>query len=170
MAFLCPSGAFGGYARSFQHVKAADSLPPGSVVAPRAELIEGGVAEARGLGNLELISEMAQQDANASEVDEAEEVLGVVFPAGGEAAVAEEPREEALDLPAPIVAAQGPAILGLGPLAGAPMGSDQLDPSFFLKALVERIAVISSVSNKAIGCVLEKAGIDRLLDERDLMG
>jgi hypothetical protein len=36
-------------------------------------------------------------------------------------------------------------------------------------ALPERIAVLSSVSDRAMGCVLEKAVVDRLLDERDLM-
>ena len=49
------------------------------------------------------------------------------------------------------------------------MRSDQLDPPLFAKPRVERIAVISSVSNKAIGCVLEKAVVDRLFCERDLM-
>ena len=32
---------------------------------------------------------MAQEDADASEMDEAEEVFGMAFPTGGEAAVAE---------------------------------------------------------------------------------
>ena len=49
------------------------------------------------------------------------------------------------------------------------MGSNQLDSSLFAKPRVERIAVISSVSNKAIGCVLEKAVVERLFDERDFM-
>jgi hypothetical protein len=49
------------------------------------------------------------------------------------------------------------------------MRGDQVDPALFAKPRVERIAVISSVSNKAIGCVLEKASVDRLFDERDLM-
>jgi hypothetical protein len=112
---------------------------------------------------------MPEQDTEASELDEAEEVLRVSLPSIGEPAVAEQPSKQALDLPAAHVAAQGAAILSA---SLAPVGlvrSDQLDPSFFAKPRVERIAVISSVSNKAIGCVLEKAGVDGRFDERGFM-
>ena len=112
---------------------------------------------------------MPQQDADASELDEAEEVDGVSFPAVRDATVVQEPGEEALDLPAPGVAAKYPAVLGRPPLSLRTMRRNQFDPSLFAKARVERIAVISSVSNKAIGCVLEKASVDRRFDERDLM-
>lgn len=112
---------------------------------------------------------MPQQDAEASEADEAEEVLGVAIPAVGDAAVVEEPGEQALDLPAPPVAAQRSAVLGVRALAVRAMRRDQLDPSFLAKALVERIAVVSSVSNKTIGCEAEKAGVDRRFEELRLM-
>jgi hypothetical protein len=48
---------------------------------------------------------MPQQDADASELEEAEEVLGDAFPTGDQAAVVLQPGEQALDLPAPLVAA-----------------------------------------------------------------
>jgi hypothetical protein len=73
---------------------------------------------------------MPQQDADASELDEAEEVLGVAVPAIRDAAIVEEPGEEALDLPAPDVATQCSAVLRLLPPALGTMRCDQLDPSF----------------------------------------
>jgi hypothetical protein len=69
---------------------------------------------------------MPQQDADASELEEAEEVLGVALVAGDEAAEVLEPGEEALDLPALAIAAQGPAVLRLV-LAGSEVRRDQLD-------------------------------------------
>lgn len=93
----------------------------------------------------------------------------MALPAVGQAAVVEQPREQALDLPAPEVTAEGSSVLGLRALPGGPMRSDQLDSSFLAEAAIERITVVSSVSNKAIGCVLEKAVVDRLFCERDLM-
>lgn len=66
---------------------------------------------------LEPISKLPQEDADASEPNETEKVDRVSLPAIREPAIAEQPREQALDLPAPHVATQHPAILGPGPLA-----------------------------------------------------
>ena len=93
----------------------------------------------------------------------------MTLPAIGEPAVVQQPGEEALDLPAPDVAAKRSAVLGASPPPVRLVGRDQLDSSLLAKPRVERIAVISSVSNKAIGCVLEKAGIDRVFDELGFM-
>jgi len=112
---------------------------------------------------------MPQQDAEASEADEAEEVFGMAIPAVGDAPVVEKPGEEPLDLPAPPVATKHSTVLGLGALAIGTMRRDQLDPSFLAKALVERIAVVSSVANKTSGCEAEKAGVDRRFEELRLM-
>ena len=73
---------------------------------------------------------MPQQDAEASELDEAEEVDGVAFPSVRDAAVVEEPGEETLDLPTPDVATQCSAVLRLLPPALGTMRCDQLDSSF----------------------------------------
>ena len=54
---------------------------------------------------------MSQQDADASEVFEAEEIDRVTLPTIGEPPVVEQPREQALDLPAPHVAAKDSAAL-----------------------------------------------------------
>jgi hypothetical protein len=48
---------------------------------------------------------MPQQDADASEMEEAEEILGVPLVACDEAALVLELSEQALDLPAPAIAA-----------------------------------------------------------------
>lgn len=112
---------------------------------------------------------MPEQDADASEVDEPKEVSGVALPSIRQPPVVEQPGKEPFDLPAPGVASQGSAILGGVALTIRTVRRNQFDSSLFAKPLVERIAVISSVSNKEIGCVLEKPVVDRLFDERDFM-
>ena len=54
---------------------------------------------------------MPEQDAGAGELQHAEEVLDVIFPAGDEAAGVVEPGKEAFDLPAAASRAQRPAVL-----------------------------------------------------------
>ena len=72
------------------------------------ELVEIQRVAVRDGRALERISETLQQDANASEVDKAEEVLGVVLPAGDEPTEAlVEPGEQAFDLPTPPVPTEG---------------------------------------------------------------
>ena len=56
---------------------------------------------------------MPQQDADASEPEEAEEVPGVSLPADDEAPEAFKPAEQALDLPAALVEAARATVLGL---------------------------------------------------------
>jgi hypothetical protein len=133
------------------------------VEAPEHEL------QLRGTGRLESISEIPEENADASKVYEAKEVLGVAFPSVDEAAVVLEPREEALDLPASAVAAQWPAVLGWRALAVAAVRRNQLDPSFFSNSGVERVAVVRAVPNYAIGGVIEEAVVERFFDERYLM-
>ena len=54
---------------------------------------------------LEPISKSSEEDNEAGELDEAEEVLGVIFPADEDAALPLDPSKEALDQPASHVAA-----------------------------------------------------------------
>ena len=54
---------------------------------------------------LEPISKSPEEDNEAGELDEAEEVLGVVFPPDQDAALPLDPGEEALDEPASHVTA-----------------------------------------------------------------
>ena len=78
---------------------------------------------------LEPISQMPEQDANASEVHEAEKVLGMALIAGDESPVVPKPREEPLDSPATSHAAKRTAILSLRAPAVAAVPGDQLDSS-----------------------------------------
>jgi hypothetical protein len=58
-----------------------------------------------GLSSLEPISKSFEKDNEAGELDKAEEIVGVVFPANKDAALPLNPGEEALDEPAAHVAA-----------------------------------------------------------------
>jgi len=117
---------------------------------------------------LEPISKRPQQDADASEVDEAQEVLGVSLVAGDQTPVVLEPGEQAFDLPSAPVSTQESAILGL-PFAGGQVRGDEFDPALLAQALVQAVAVVGLVSDQTVGGVLEEAVVDRLLDEGDLM-
>jgi hypothetical protein len=113
---------------------------------------------------------MPQQDADASEVNEAEEVPWVSLVARDEAAEVVQPREQALDLPAALVAAKSAAVLGGSASAIGSMGRDQLHRVLLAQPFVQTIAVVGAVSDQAVGRDREEAAIDRLLDERDLVG
>ena len=64
---------------------------------------------------------MPEQHVEAGKVDEAEEILDVIFPSGDKAAEVVQPCKEPLDFPAPAVAAQFAAILTTAPVA--PVGA-----------------------------------------------
>ncbi len=79
---------------------------------------------------------MPQQDQRASELDHAEEVDSVSFPAAGEPAIVLEPGEQPLDFPAPQVAAERSPVLRALAFFLA-VGRDQLDPLFASQALIQ---------------------------------
>ena len=54
---------------------------------------------------------MPKQDDDAREVQESLEILGMTLKAGGDAPEAQEPREEAFDLPPALVAAKRATVL-----------------------------------------------------------
>jgi hypothetical protein len=66
------------------------------------------------------------------------------------------------------MSAEWPTVLGLA-LAGAEVRGDQLDPALLAQPLIEAVAVVGTIADQSLGGVLEKARVDRLLDERDLM-
>ena len=61
---------------------------------------------------LEPISKLPEEDEQASELDEAEEVLRVELPADQQTTAPLDPSEEAFDQPAPSVSAEPAAVLG----------------------------------------------------------
>lgn len=73
-------------------------------------------------------------ELDESELDESEEVLDVVFPSGDETAEGVHPGEEALDLPAFLVASQLALVLRLAPIAT--VRRDQFNAILVGKSLV----------------------------------
>jgi hypothetical protein len=103
---------------------------------------------------LEAISQMPQEDADASELDEAEEVLLVALPARDQAAVV-------------LIATKLPTILR-PPLPVRAIRRDHFDAALFPETLIEAIAVVGLVSDQSIGGHGEEPGVESCIDECDL--
>jgi hypothetical protein len=93
---------------------------------------------------------MPQEDNAATELEHAEEIGFVIFPAADESAEIVEPGKEALDFPAPTVATQSAAVLGALATAVVLVGRDEPDAVFLPEALIERIAVVGAVADHSI--------------------
>src|SRR5579872_7174136 len=104
---------------------------------------------------------MSEQHVKAGKVDEAEEVLDVVFPASDETAEVVHPSEEPLHLPALSVAAELAAILTSAPVA--PIGRDHLDVVFLAERAVERVRVVGLVADEPGGELVEEASCQNVL-------
>src|SRR5580658_2332159 len=98
---------------------------------------------------------MSDEDERASEVDESEEVLDVVFPSRNQAAVVVHPCEEPLDFPAPAVSAQGAFVLRYLLAVGA-MGSNHLH-STGAHLLIQYIGIAGLVADQSGGQLVEEA-------------
>ena len=118
--------------------------------------------------SLEAISEMSEQDADASEMDEAEEVLGVPVVSDDESAVVVEPGKQALDLPAPPVASKRTPVLGL-PLSVREVRRDEFDPALREKAFVQGVAVVGLVADQPMDCAGHESVVESLFDELRLV-
>src|SRR6516225_11655177 len=98
---------------------------------------------------LEPISKSPEEDNEASELYEAEEVPGVVFPTDEDAALPLNPSKEALHEPASHIAAQPSPILR-GRLASvAAMRRDHLD-AVLAQLLIEWIAIVGAIANQIL--------------------
>jgi len=98
---------------------------------------------------------MPEQYVEAGKVDEAEEILDVIFPSRDKAGEVVQPCKEPLDFPAPAVAAQFAAILTAAPVA--PVGRDHLDAVFLMEPAVERVRVVGLVTDQPGGEMVEEA-------------
>src|SRR6266850_3189388 len=96
---------------------------------------------------------MPEQYVEAGKVDEAEEILDVIFPSRDKAGEVVQPCKEPLDFPAPAVAAQFAAILTAAPVA--PVGRDHLDAVFLMEPAVERVRVVGLVTDQPGGEMVE---------------
>src|SRR5216683_7722096 len=90
---------------------------------------------------------MSREDDEAAELEHAEEVGLVIFPAADQSAEVVEPSKEALDFPAAAVTAQFAAVLSVFPATVVLVGRDEPDAVFLPQALVQRIAVVGTVAN-----------------------
>ncbi len=113
---------------------------------------------------------MPEQDANAPEMNEAEEVLGMALVAGDESPVVLKPGEEPFYPPATPHPTKWAAILSLRAPAVAAVPSDQLDSAVLSQAFVQSVAVVGPVADQALGSGREEPVVDRLLYEGELMG
>lgn len=111
---------------------------------------------------------MPEEDSGAGQLQHAEEVLDVILPAGDQPAGVVEPGEEAFDLPATASPAQRAPILRRGATAAA-MPGNHLDAVLLAQDLIERVAVVPTVTNESVGEIREETGVQRGGDEVRLM-
>src|SRR5579863_1506563 len=90
---------------------------------------------------------MPQENNEATELEYAEEIGFVIFPTAEQATEIVEPGKETLDFPAPTVATQFAAVLGIFSTAVVLVGRDEPDAVFLPEALIERIAVVGAVAD-----------------------
>ena len=94
----------------------------------------------------------------------AEEILDVIFPARGKAAIDLQPGKQPLHRPPSPVPPQGPTVLRRL-FAIAAMGRDHLNPIPFLHLPIQPVAVVSLVPDQSFGKFIEKAVPEGLFDE-----
>ena len=111
---------------------------------------------------------MPEEDSGAGQLQHAEEVLDVILPAGDQPAGIVEPGEEAFDLPATASPAQRTPLLSRGATAAA-MPGDHLDAVPLAQEVIERVAVVPTVTDQSVGEVGEEAGVKSDGDEVRLM-
>src|SRR5215469_5719394 len=108
---------------------------------------------------------MPQQNDKATELEHAEEVGFVIFPAAHQSTEVVKPGEEAFDLPTAAITAKFATVLGVFPEAIVPVGCDEPDAVFLPQALVERIAVIRAVADHSFWLGLGEALFDGRFDQ-----
>lgn len=106
---------------------------------------------------------MPEQDLRAGELDQAQKVADVIFPAGDEASRVVEPGKEAFDSPAAAIAAQRTSVLG--GLAASAVGRDHLDPVAIAELDIEQVAVVAAVADQSRGEGADEPRVERGGDE-----
>ena len=117
---------------------------------------------------LEPISKLPEQDNEASELNESEEVLGVVFPTDEETALPLDPGEEALDEPAPRVTAEPSSILRERLSAIGAMRCNHLD-ALSSQLLVQRVAVVGAVTDQILRLGFDHVEVEAQLHPADFV-
>jgi hypothetical protein len=112
---------------------------------------------------------MPQEDDETAELQHAEEIGFMMFPAADQSAEVVEPSEEALNFPAAAVTAQFTAVLGAFPAAIVLVRRDEPDAVFLPETLVERIAVVGAVPDHALWFGSREKLLDGGFDELRFM-
>jgi hypothetical protein len=112
---------------------------------------------------------MPQEDNEAAELNHAEEISFVVFPAADQSTEVVEPGEEPLYFPAAAVAAEFATVLCAFLAAIVLVGRDEPNVMFLPQALVERIAVIGSIADHSFRLGAREALLDGSFDELGFM-
>ena len=108
---------------------------------------------------------MSEQDSGTGEMEHAEKVLDMVFPAGDEAPGVVQPGEEAFDLPPAAGSARGSAILRAWPDATAAMDRDHFNAVASAELRIQRVAVVAAIADQSWGELAEEARVERGGDE-----
>jgi hypothetical protein len=93
---------------------------------------------------------MSREDNEAAELEHAEEVGFLMFPAADQSAEVVKPSEQALDFPAAAVTSQFAAVLSVFPAAVVLVGCDEPDAVFLQQALIQRITVVGAVADHSL--------------------
>src|SRR5713226_31384 len=93
----------------------------------------------------------------------------VMFPTSDQSAEVVQPSEEAFDFPATAVAAQFATVLGDFTVAIVFVRCDEPNAMLFPKMLVERIAIVSAITNHSSGFSSREALLDSGFDELRFM-
>ena len=110
---------------------------------------------------------MPQQNAEATESEEAEEVLGVSSPSRIESSEDLKPGEGPFDLLSTPIAAKRSAIQ-CGNDSIPPIRRDHHDPTNSEQSFAERIQVVSLVAHPELGIHVERSAVASLVDEGDI--
>ena len=103
---------------------------------------------------------MPEEDPDAGELDHAEKVLDVIFPARDGAPEVMEPGKEAFDLPAAPTPTEGPPVLRGWAAAAAAMSGDHRDAIALPQERIERVAVVAAVADQSRGELGQEAGVE----------
>src|SRR5215475_3793443 len=112
---------------------------------------------------------MPQKYDEAAELKHAEEIGLMIFPAANQSAEIVEPGEEPLDSPAAAVTTQFATVLSALAAASVLVGRDEPNAVFSPQVLVERIAVVSAVTDHSFRCGSREALLDGGLDKLGFM-
>jgi len=107
---------------------------------------------------------VSKQYDHAGELHEAQEISGMIIPSDNQASEVLQPSEQAFDLPSTLRTAQDTTVLSRGFGAVVSMSCNEFD-ALTGELRVQRVAVVSAISNQSQGLVSREAVLDREFHE-----